>query len=152
VKPFKNCMLNVHGFIGYLDSFALSFVSAAPPPKPSRADASVVVFLIQSSLNKRKIMYHDCEDLCCVPWAVSERPSWFVRILVSAWRDCPKKIRKIEWWKTVRQWWLSTDQSGVQGLYYDFNHQDKFVMNSLGTRIFGRLWDYANKIGNLLKA
>jgi hypothetical protein len=60
-------MLNVDGFIGYLDSFALSYVSAAPPPKSSRADACVVVFLIQSSLNKPKIMYHDCEDLCLAP-------------------------------------------------------------------------------------
>ena len=71
-----SCILNLHGVIGYLDSFALlSFVSAIQPRISSRADASVLVFLSQSSLNKLKVVDYDCEELCCVPGAVSERPS-----------------------------------------------------------------------------
>lgn len=83
----KSWILNLHGVIGYLDSFALlSFVSAIQPRISSRTDASVVL-LSQSSLNKLKVVHYDCEELCRVPGAVSERPSSVESILVSAWRE-----------------------------------------------------------------
>jgi hypothetical protein len=146
----KNCILNFHVLSATVTvSCCYRLSQQYPHPKVSFTDASVVVFLTQPSLNKLKIMHSWLRGSLSCPLKV-ECPSSVVRILVSAWRESPKKSRKIEWWQTVLPWWLSTDLSGVQGLHYHFNQQGFFVMDSVD--ICGRLWKYVNKIGNLLKA
>jgi len=122
--------------------------STAPKILTYRCFCSNVLYWVVVKQTENHV-FMTARIFCLVPWAVSELPSSVVRILVSAWRECPKNSRKIEWWQTVLPWWLSTDLSGVQGLHYHVNHQGVFVMDSVD--ICGWLWKYVNKIGNLIK-